>query len=95
MDSQYQEKYKPKSKWVIQAEINKKARDMTKKCVEHNCPYLRRFEGGYSKYNENLYYCAYLLVTHHSRLKEDKDINNCEHWKEEVIAKDTPKTIPF
>lgn len=64
------------------------AKDLTKNCKEHKCPYLKRFAGAKaSKYEiYTQYYCGYCDITGHARLKEPENVDphKCTHWKDEV-----------
>lgn len=68
--------------------LSKEAKDLTKNCKEHNCPYLKRFAGSCSsRYEIYLqYYCGYCDITGHARLKEleNVDPNKCTHWQDDV-----------
>ena len=67
--------------------LSKEARELTKNCKKHNCPYLKRFSGSCnSKYDIYLqYYCGYCDITGHARLKEPENVdpNKCTHWQDE------------
>ena len=84
-------KFNPAMGWWRQNEINTKAREMTKICEDHKCPYLKRLTGGTNEYNM-LNYCAYLEVSGHSRIKEPEntDPQNCSHWKDENVIIKNP-----
>lgn len=73
--------------------LSKESRKLTKNCREHECPYLKRLGGGYNISNNGYssYYCAYLDITGHARIKEPEnaDPNKCTHWKDTVESKKT------
>ena len=89
-------KYKPGMGWLIQTEINKKAREMTKKCEEHKCPYLKRLAGAHDKIN-SLYYCAYLEISGNARIKEPENIDQqkCNHWQDKNVKIKDPSNLLF
>lgn len=73
--------------------LSKEAKELTKNCKGHKCPYLKRLAGSCSsKYEIYLqYYCGYCDITGHARLKEPENVdpNKCTHWQDEVKQKKT------
>lgn len=78
---------KNETHWEKMSRISKEARELTKNCREHKCPYLKRFAGTAvytDKYSQ--LYCGYCDITGHARLKEPENIdpNKCSHWKDKI-----------
>lgn len=80
--------------WEKMSRISKEAKELTKNCREHKCPYLKRFAGpSASAYGYSQLYCGYCDITGHARLKEPENVdpNKCSHWKDKID--DTKTTL--
>ena len=86
-------KKNPETYWERMCRLGQEARELTKDCKEHNCPYLKRFSGSKAAAHEVYlqYYCGYCDITGHARLKEPENIDphKCTHWQDVVEDKKT------
>lgn len=73
--------------WMTQYEINAKAHKMIQRCIDHECPYLKRLAGGLTHNGTRMYYCAYLEISGHARIKEpeNRDAQKCSHWQDKNV----------